>query len=65
MGMKWAIGDKVRLVSGGPVMTVVGASENHSDTQCRWFAPSGGLKEAWHPDTYEDAFPAAALEEVA
>lgn len=51
---KYNIGDKVRLKSGGPVMTVHELDVNHPVTyrgnmRCQWFAGKK-LEEGYFPD---------------
>jgi uncharacterized protein YodC (DUF2158 family) len=40
-------GDRVRLRSGGPLMTV--HSINGDNIDCQWFTPAGELKSATFP----------------
>ncbi|MBN4983893.1 DUF2158 domain-containing protein [Stenotrophomonas maltophilia] len=39
--MEFKLGDKVKLKSGGPVMTVSSVSDK--DVECQWFDPKGKL----------------------
>jgi uncharacterized protein YodC (DUF2158 family) len=54
----WYIGDKVRLKSGGPVMTVgsLQASDALHDVNCCWFDSGGNVKSY--------AFPSDSLEKA-
>jgi uncharacterized protein YodC (DUF2158 family) len=54
MEKKWKAGDKVRLATGGPEMTVKSqhfAGEFSSDevVECQWFNDRGELKEGQFP----------------
>ena len=48
MAEKFEVGQIVQLKSGGPKMTVTGASDGKKDVECTWFA--GAKKEyGWFP----------------
>jgi uncharacterized protein YodC (DUF2158 family) len=46
--MRWKTGDEVQLISSGPNMTVLDASDE--GVRCRWFDKSGKLHEKTFPD---------------
>ena len=46
---EWKIGDKVRLVSGGPEMTVIGFSPR-GNVWCEWEVEPG----EWEPPQWEE-----------
>lgn len=41
-GPKFKVGDVVCLNSGGPLMTVITASDDDGDVECRWFRSQEG-----------------------
>ena len=45
------IGNVVKLVSGGPDMTIaeVGAGDKEGHVQCQWFNSAAELQTAWYP----------------
>lgn len=44
---EFSIGDRVRLMSGGPAMTVIGLVE--TGVMCSWFTGGGGLSSYTFP----------------
>jgi len=60
---KFDIGDKVRLISGGPVMTVKkyksvfsmdsSKGESETDVVCTWFSQGSKHEATYHQDTLE------------
>ena len=58
---KWKVGDRVKLSSGGPVMTVL-AYDAPPDVQvaCQWFDGTKFQSARFHPDTLVSADDPAA-----
>jgi uncharacterized protein YodC (DUF2158 family) len=45
------VGNVVKLVSGGPDMTIAAVGDGDKDGQvrCQWFNAGAELQEAWYP----------------